>query len=148
MKTGFSGAELFRKYLWYALRERKFDPDTVADLIHLRQQLNLTDDEARRQQGQVQGLFRVRELHWLHTLEPVQPLVWHALRCDMCLFHLAISAMTFWRCANEVVPDFAHHAPNADGRRVEGESEAHLRQVRQCHAGCGGAPPFIDALAH
>ncbi len=45
MKTGFSSVELFRKYLWYALRERKFDPDTVADLIHLRQQLSLTDDE-------------------------------------------------------------------------------------------------------
>jgi len=45
MKTGFSAVELFRKYLWYALRERKFDADTVADLVHLREQLDLSDDQ-------------------------------------------------------------------------------------------------------
>ena len=57
MKTGFSSVELFRKYLWYALREHKFDPDTVADLIHLRQQLKLTDDEVRhiRVKAGIQG---------------------------------------------------------------------------------------------
>lgn len=47
MKTGFSAVETFRKYLWYTLRERKFDADTVADLIHLAEQLELGDDQAR-----------------------------------------------------------------------------------------------------
>ena len=47
MRTGFSEGELFRKYLWYLLRERKFDADAVADLLHLRAALALTDEQVR-----------------------------------------------------------------------------------------------------
>ena len=47
MKSGFSSTEIFRKYLWYLLRERKFDEDAVADLAALRSALNMTDEEAR-----------------------------------------------------------------------------------------------------
>jgi hypothetical protein len=28
--------EVFRKYLWYVLRERKFGPDAVADMVALK----------------------------------------------------------------------------------------------------------------
>ncbi|BDA47494.1 hypothetical protein COCOBI_10-3420 [Coccomyxa sp. Obi] len=45
MKSGFSSTEIFRKYLWYLLRERKFDEDAVADLAALRSALNMTDEE-------------------------------------------------------------------------------------------------------
>lgn len=47
MKSGFSSTEIFRKYLWYLLRERKFDEDAVSDLAALRTALGMTDDEAR-----------------------------------------------------------------------------------------------------
>ncbi len=45
MKSGFSSTEIFRKYLWYLLRERKFDEDAVADLAALRTALGMTDEE-------------------------------------------------------------------------------------------------------
>ena len=34
--TGFTNVEVFRKYLWFLLRERKFDPAAVDDLIALK----------------------------------------------------------------------------------------------------------------
>lgn len=45
MKTGFTATEIFRKYLWYLLRERKFDEDAVADLSTLRSVLAMRDEE-------------------------------------------------------------------------------------------------------
>ncbi len=45
MKTGFNAAEIFRKYLWYLLRERKFDPEAVNDVVQLKSSLQLSDEE-------------------------------------------------------------------------------------------------------
>ena len=45
MKTGFTAAEIFRKYLWYLLRERKFDSEAVNDVIQLKSSLQLSDQE-------------------------------------------------------------------------------------------------------
>lgn len=45
MRSGYSGTEIFRKYLWYLLRERGFDVDAVADMQQLKDSLGLTDDE-------------------------------------------------------------------------------------------------------
>lgn len=45
LKTGFTATEIFRKYLWYLLRERKFDEDAVADLSALRSVLAMRDEE-------------------------------------------------------------------------------------------------------
>jgi hypothetical protein len=45
MKTGFNDVELFRKYLWYLLRERQFDASAVDDLVYLRTVLGMNDDE-------------------------------------------------------------------------------------------------------
>lgn len=45
MKTGFNSAEIFRKYLWYLLRERKFDTEAVNDMIQLKASLQLSDEE-------------------------------------------------------------------------------------------------------
>ena len=42
-ETGFSAPEVFRKYLWYLLRERRFDSTAVADLVALRNALELSD---------------------------------------------------------------------------------------------------------
>ncbi len=42
-RTGFSPVELFRKYLWFLLRERKFDQEAVDDLIALKTALGLDD---------------------------------------------------------------------------------------------------------
>lgn len=56
MRTGFSEGEMFRKYLWYLLRERRFDADAVADLLHLRATLSLTDEQVRANLGHVYGL--------------------------------------------------------------------------------------------
>lgn len=44
-KTGFKPGEIFRKYLWYLLRERKFDQDAVNDVVYLKSLLNLNDDQ-------------------------------------------------------------------------------------------------------
>ena len=45
LRTGFTPVEIFRKYLWYLLRERKFDHEALADLIELKSCLNLSDVE-------------------------------------------------------------------------------------------------------
>lgn len=47
LKTGFTATEIFRKYLWYLLRERKFDEDAVADLSALRSVLAMKDEDVR-----------------------------------------------------------------------------------------------------
>ncbi|GFR52958.1 hypothetical protein Agub_g15631 [Astrephomene gubernaculifera] len=44
--SGFSCVEVFRKYLWYLLRERKFDVGAVEDLVALKNGLGLTDADA------------------------------------------------------------------------------------------------------
>ncbi|GLC45907.1 hypothetical protein PLESTF_000711100 [Pleodorina starrii] len=41
--SGFSPVEVFRKYLWYLLRERKFDQGAVDDLVAMKTGLGLTD---------------------------------------------------------------------------------------------------------
>ncbi|KAI8109316.1 hypothetical protein M9435_005727 [Picochlorum sp. BPE23] len=45
LRTGFTPTEIFRKYLWYLLRERKFDNDALADVIELKACLKLSDEE-------------------------------------------------------------------------------------------------------
>ena len=45
MRTGFSPVEIFRKYMWYLLRERKFDQEAVADMVHLKHALGLKDGQ-------------------------------------------------------------------------------------------------------
>lgn len=45
-RTGFKSGEIFRKYLWYLLRERKFDQEAVNDIVYLKSTLNLNDDQA------------------------------------------------------------------------------------------------------
>ncbi|GIL93335.1 hypothetical protein Vretifemale_20745 [Volvox reticuliferus] len=44
--SGFSPVEVFRKYLWYLLRERKFDQGAVEDLVAIKVGLGLTDADA------------------------------------------------------------------------------------------------------
>lgn len=44
-KTGFTATEVFRKYLWYLLRERSFDQEAVDDLVALKAALGLKDEE-------------------------------------------------------------------------------------------------------
>lgn len=44
-QTGFTGTEVFRKYLWFLLRERQFDQDAMADLVQLKTSLGLTDEQ-------------------------------------------------------------------------------------------------------
>jgi hypothetical protein len=46
--TGFTPVEVFRKYLWFLLRERQFDVAAVQDMVLLKQSLGLTDDEVTR----------------------------------------------------------------------------------------------------
>jgi len=45
MKTGFTPTEVFRKYLWFLLRERKFDQSAVDDLICLKASLQLSEED-------------------------------------------------------------------------------------------------------
>ena len=47
-QTGFKPVEIFRKYLWYLLRERKFDQEAADDLVYLKSVLNLSDDQVCR----------------------------------------------------------------------------------------------------
>ncbi|KAG2428421.1 hypothetical protein HXX76_011541 [Chlamydomonas incerta] len=44
--SGFTAVEVFRKYLWYLLRERKFDQGAVEDLVALKTGLGLSDADA------------------------------------------------------------------------------------------------------
>lgn len=46
MRTGFSPVEIFRKYMWYLLRERQFDQEAVTDMVHLKQALGLKNEQA------------------------------------------------------------------------------------------------------
>lgn len=59
MRTGFTEGELFRKYLWYLLRERRFDADAVADLLHLRATLGLADEQVPPLTPATEGLLPV-----------------------------------------------------------------------------------------
>ncbi|KAF8069554.1 PTRH2 [Scenedesmus sp. PABB004] len=43
--TGFTPVEVFRKYLWYVLRERSFDASAVEDMVLLKAALGLSDDQ-------------------------------------------------------------------------------------------------------
>ena len=45
LRTGFSSVEIFRKYLWYLLRERKFDHDAVEDMVSLKRVLSLSEED-------------------------------------------------------------------------------------------------------
>ena len=45
--TGFTGVEVFRKYLWYVLRLRKFDHDAVEDLLALKVQAGSSSSHAQ-----------------------------------------------------------------------------------------------------
>ena len=42
-KTGFSSKEIFRKFLWFVLRDRSFDKDAIDDLIALKAAAGLAD---------------------------------------------------------------------------------------------------------
>ncbi|KAH9305979.1 hypothetical protein KI387_010383 [Taxus chinensis] len=44
-KTGFNMEEILRKYIRYALNEKPFNPDLVANLIHLRKSSTLEDGQ-------------------------------------------------------------------------------------------------------
>uniref|UniRef100_A0A7R9V160 Armadillo-like repeats domain-containing protein n=1 Tax=Chlamydomonas euryale TaxID=1486919 RepID=A0A7R9V160_9CHLO len=43
--TGFNEFEIFRKYLWYLLRERTFDAEAIEDLVALKTAAELSDDQ-------------------------------------------------------------------------------------------------------
>ncbi|PSC72945.1 importin-9 isoform X1 [Micractinium conductrix] len=45
MQTGFSSQDVFRKYLWFLLRERQFDEEALGDLVALKAALGLTDEQ-------------------------------------------------------------------------------------------------------
>jgi hypothetical protein len=45
-RSGFTPVEVFRKFLWYLLRDRRFDGDAVADAAALKTALALTDEQA------------------------------------------------------------------------------------------------------
>eukprot|EP00803_Ostreobium_quekettii_P003706 evm.model.scf_4588.1 EVM.evm.TU.scf_4588.1 scf_4588:492-2081(+) len=45
MKMGYSSTEIFRKYLWYLLREIRFGQEAVDDLVYLKEVLKMTDDD-------------------------------------------------------------------------------------------------------
>ncbi|CAG9464352.1 unnamed protein product [Pedinophyceae sp. YPF-701] len=44
-QTGFSGMEVFRKYLNFVIKDRQFDEQAVADLVKLKESLGLSDEE-------------------------------------------------------------------------------------------------------
>ena len=71
--------KVFRKYLWFALRERRFDGEAVADLVALRAALGLSDDEARGRGGGVgwgggsgrgRGAWAGARPRWLRPTRP------------------------------------------------------------------------------
>lgn len=45
IQTGFDLEEILRKYIRYALNEKPFNPDMVADLIQLRKASMLNDSQ-------------------------------------------------------------------------------------------------------
>ena len=53
--TGFSSMEIFRKYLLFALEQRKFDVDTVADIVKLREVCNIEDGEVQEAMLKIAG---------------------------------------------------------------------------------------------
>ncbi|KAG1681170.1 hypothetical protein FOA52_015613 [Chlamydomonas sp. UWO 241] len=51
-QTGFTPVEVFRKYLWYALRERKFNQDAVDDIVALKVAAALNDEQVAEALGE------------------------------------------------------------------------------------------------
>lgn len=47
-RSGFTNVELFRKYLWFLLRERQYDEEALDDLVALKAALSLSDEEVRQ----------------------------------------------------------------------------------------------------
>ncbi|KAK7308353.1 hypothetical protein VNO77_41955 [Canavalia gladiata] len=54
-KTGFNLEEIMRKYIRYALNEKPFNPDLVADLIHLRRASMLNDSQIAEILNEISG---------------------------------------------------------------------------------------------
>lgn len=44
-KTRFSEVEMFRKFVWFLLRERSFDPAALQDVLHLKAVLGLSQEQ-------------------------------------------------------------------------------------------------------
>ena len=79
LNTGFTATEIFRKYLWYLLRERKFDEGAVADLSALRSALAMRDEEVSR----LSASFTPRHPDDRRLLHCLQSWAWH-LGCGTC----------------------------------------------------------------
>lgn len=45
LKTGFTSVEVFRKYLWFTLREKEFGQEAVDDLVYLKTALGMQENE-------------------------------------------------------------------------------------------------------
>ncbi|XP_042051879.1 uncharacterized protein LOC121797199 [Salvia splendens] len=54
-KTGFDMKEILRKYIRYVLNEKPFNPDLIANLIHLRKETQLEDSEVAGILNEISG---------------------------------------------------------------------------------------------
>lgn len=108
--TGFSNVEIFRKYLWFLLRERSFDEEALADLVALKAALGLSDEQVRLGSG----LWRWAA-GWLGALPGAGARVWWPLRgpATGSPRHTQLTALP----------------PQAGGRGAAGAGAARVREV-------------------
>lgn len=55
LQTGFDMKEILRKYIRYVLNEKPFNPDLIANLIHLRKETQLEDSEVAGILNEISG---------------------------------------------------------------------------------------------
>lgn len=82
--TGFTPVEVFRKYLWFMLRERKFDVAAVEDMTLLKTVLGLTDDEVGQAGRQAGGASPAALVKMRHSGE-LDVLAAYCTSCTQCV---------------------------------------------------------------
>lgn len=133
-RAGCTPVEAFRKYLWYLLRERKFDQAAVDDMVHLKAMLSLTDAqtaEALRERAQrVYDKYGTLMLNTEGmTLEGVQ-------RKSTCknllrkLLYLTENAMLLPQAASATGSSSEADTTVVDLRKIFGATEADLSDLR------------------
>lgn len=128
--SGFSAVEVFRKYLWYLLRERRFDQGAVEDLVVLKSGLGLADAdaaEALRERSQ-----RVYDKYGSLMLNTEGMTLQGAQRKATCtaLFRKVLYLAETERLVGPAAADEGRAEQVADIRKIFGATEEDLSRLR------------------
>lgn len=125
-KTGFTPVEVFRKYLWYVLRERAFGAEALADLVHLKAALGLPPAEvAEALKERAQRIYDKYGTLMLNTEGMTAQGVERKATCR-ALF----AKMLYLTECEQLLPQGSPAAEVVDLRRIFGATEDDVKAVR------------------